>query len=1164
MVEKKLLKGLRPKLMLAFLLLSIVPFSIVSVLFLYSYSKDLTEQTTSHLESVREIKKNQVRDYFGELKQQATLFSQSNLAKASIGRGWGFSATFERLGGAMEESRYIAQQMFEPNSWDKLKDQEAGYETTPLFTSVTQGDDPYKKVHSSYHKEYAKLVRESDFSDIALIDTKGNVVYSVTKRKDFGTNIISGPYRQSPQALVYQKLKVRMDHSQNPLELYQFLDFSLNPVSKEVVAYIAIPIMQHSYVRGVIVFEIANQGLNAIMAEREGLGKTGESFVVGNDGRLRSDLSLTPAYSVANSFTNGQYRLSSFPVNTGLKGDTGAGKHLSYQGEEVLAAYTQVSVLGSNWALVTEISVEEAFALTRQLEKLVVSLAFIFVILFILFSRWLSNSITAPLLNLTWSAELVAAGDLEKPIRGVNPDGDEIGRLAHSFAHMQYSVSEKLQLIGQQKQELEAQVELIQKQNKELQVADKLKDEFLANTSHELRTPIHGIVGMAESLIAGSAGELTQPQRQQLALIIKSSEGLARLVNDLLDYHKMRYGQLPINLQPIDLNSVVNLVFDLCQHLIGNKPVRLINQLEEKLPIIYADELRLEQVLYNLIGNAIKYTPEGKVVIGAVSDEEWVSIVITDTGIGMKEEQIKHIFEPLVQVRDDKHRAKSGYGLGLSVSKQLVNLMGGEIQVSSKPDLGSTFSFSLPLSTTQDIEPVVATEAKDQHLLLDTEEDQSLIEPFQLQYQMVEDPNSRTILVVDDEMINLQILQNLLSLQGYQVFCCQDGHEALAVLEVEKPDLMLVDVMMPTMTGFELCQKIRETYDMLSLPVIFLTALNQPKDLIEGFEAGANDYLVKPFCKDELYARIDAHIKAKASTEQLVENKLLKQEITEHISVQQGLQSTQRRLMVMLEQANEPLIGITLDGLIQFVSYGAEILFQLEQEEMLHATVDKLLVAPFNTQLDAVTDGQNESHELELACVNVNGPFFEKVTITPAKFDNNPGWSIIFHRIPEGVSEQSSSPRVSALSKAINSLSKYVVATDGKLIEELRGLGPDFTELADKLVQGAPADADPIRTQIVDVMRHSLDYWQKATNESKIELAEKSKLWRVYLDRSSLQTRTLDKYLQIDTLPKSPRWRTVLSTAEYVLENCELEGELRGKVELSKNALRLQVSKVDN
>ncbi len=339
----------------------------------------------------------------------------------------------------------------------------------------------------------------------------------------------------------------------------------------------------------------------------------------------------------------------------------------------MLAAYTQVKVFDTEWAFIAEISTREAYAPIRQLETLVIVLGAGSVLLLILFSRWLSHSITAPLRSLTEAAEQVADGALDHPI-AIERTGDDIDRLAEAFRHMQRSVKDKIELIEQQTQELQQQVKLTHKQNLSLQQADKLKDELLANTSHELRTPIHGIKGMAESMLA-SQQDLTEGQQKQLGLIIKSADGLARLVDDLLDYHQMRYGQLEIHSQPVSSKGVIRLVLDLCQHLVQAKPLTLVDISPAELPPVLADEQRLEQVLYNLVGNAIKYTPQGKVVISAIVENNFLRIKVTDTGIGIAPDHLEHIFEPLVQMSPEL--SKQGAGLGLSITRQLVHLMGG-------------------------------------------------------------------------------------------------------------------------------------------------------------------------------------------------------------------------------------------------------------------------------------------------------------------------------------------------------------------------------------------------------------------------------------------------------------------------------------------------------
>ncbi len=295
-----------------------------------------------------------------------------------------------------------------------------------------------------------------------------------------------------------------------------------------------------------------------------------------------------------------------------------------------------------------ELPEEEAFSRIRQLEKIFAVAMITAIVLVIIASHWLSNSITAPLLRLTWAAERVSAGDMEQEITSTERS-DEIGRLATSFARMQRSIREKITLIRKQNTELEQNLQVIQQQNDDLQTADKLKDEFLATTSHELRTPLHGMVGIAESLLAGASGPVQHTQRRQLEIMINSGQRLTNLVDDLLDYHKMRYGDMDINKQAVDVASAVRLVLELSGHLLGSKPVRIINQIPDDLPLVLGDEQRLEQVLYNLVGNAIKYTSEGKIILSATILENQLRIQVVDTGQGIPPEQLEHIFEPLIQ-----------------------------------------------------------------------------------------------------------------------------------------------------------------------------------------------------------------------------------------------------------------------------------------------------------------------------------------------------------------------------------------------------------------------------------------------------------------------------------------------------------------------------------
>ena len=426
--------------------------------------------------------------------------------------------------------------------------------------------------------------------------------------------------------------------------------------------------------------------------------------------------------------------------------------------------------------------------------------------------------------------------------------------------------------------------------NVELQKLDQLKNEFLANTSHELRTPLNGIIGIAESLIDGATGELPQATRSNLALVVSSGRRLSNLVNDILDFSQLRHKTLELQLKPVDLHSITEVVLTLSRPLIGNKNLQLINAIPVDLQLAQADENRLQQILHNLVGNAIKFTPSGTVEVKAklvtgneqssipnfqfpISNSQipipnpnsqiqiphsQIQITICDTGIGIPEDKLDRIFESFEQVEGSTSREYGGTGLGLAITKQLVELHQGEIKVESTIGQGSRFTFTLPVSQGQ-IDPIPQVAAIQERIILSSLETQhTTANPSPTPN------NSQTIkiLIVDDEPINCQVLVNHLSLQNYEIIQASNGEEALATIENGfKPDLILLDVMMPRMTGYEVTQRLRERFPPTEVPILLLTAKTQVTDLVCGLEVGANDYLTKPISKDELLARIKTHIR---------------------------------------------------------------------------------------------------------------------------------------------------------------------------------------------------------------------------------------------------------------------------------------------------------------
>jgi two-component system sensor histidine kinase ChiS len=389
-----------------------------------------------------------------------------------------------------------------------------------------------------------------------------------------------------------------------------------------------------------------------------------------------------------------------------------------------------------------------------------------------------------------------------------------------------------------------------------LEAHDKLKDEFLANTSHELRTPLNGIIGLAESLIDGVTGELPDKTKANLAMIMGSGKRLFALVNDILDFSKLKQKELELQLKSVGLREIVDIVLTLSQHLKGQKDLQLINAIDFNLPLAYADENRLQQIFYNLVGNAVKFTKSGTVEVTAKVISQNIEICVADTGIGIPADKLERIFESFEQAEGSTAREYGGTGLGLTVTRQLVQLHGGNIWVESTPAIGSQFKFTLPIAEGREIKRPSQSLVSNKTLLETVVSAETVVSTSQIREGQFK------ILAVDDEPVNLQVLVNHLSLHDYTVIQASSGFEALRLLEDGlKPDLILLDVMMPKMTGYEVMRKIRETYELNELPTILLTAKNQISDLVTGLEVGANDYLMKPVSKNELLARVKIHLK---------------------------------------------------------------------------------------------------------------------------------------------------------------------------------------------------------------------------------------------------------------------------------------------------------------
>ncbi|MDX2249307.1 MAG: response regulator [Bacteroidia bacterium] len=388
----------------------------------------------------------------------------------------------------------------------------------------------------------------------------------------------------------------------------------------------------------------------------------------------------------------------------------------------------------------------------------------------------------------------------------------------------------------------------------QLRRIDMLKDQFLANTSHELRTPLLGIIGLAESM---SHRIQNAEDQEDISMIISSGRRLSYLVDDILDFSRLRNSDIALQCRPVHIRSMADVVIKNFAALVQGKNIQLINTISEDISSANADENRLLQVFFNLVGNAVKFTEEGHIQISARETNDMLEIAVADTGIGIQEDQQETIFQEFTQGDATITRNYAGTGLGLPISRKLVELHGGHLWLESVPGKGSTFFFTLPVSHEKTYS---TTPLSSLNYIQPAAPNFPEIKTTEIITEGIQ-PQRVHILIVDDEPVNQQVLKNHLISQRFRISQALNGEDALRIIESDDSiNLVLLDVMMPRMSGYEVCEKIRRKHLAAELPIIMVTAKNQVQDLVQGLSSGANDYIAKPFSREEFLARIHTQL----------------------------------------------------------------------------------------------------------------------------------------------------------------------------------------------------------------------------------------------------------------------------------------------------------------
>lgn len=373
----------------------------------------------------------------------------------------------------------------------------------------------------------------------------------------------------------------------------------------------------------------------------------------------------------------------------------------------------------------------------------------------------------------------------------------------------------------------------LEKAKLEAERANKVKSEFIATMSHELRTPMNGVLGIAQIL---ERSGLNKMQKEYVDMILRTGNALSSIINDVLDLSKLEAQQLKLESRTFNLEQLCRNALDMFIPESESRNLLIKLNYQPGTPHFFiGDPLRIQQVLINLVGNAVKFTPNGSVHLTVASkpltfQDAELNLSVKDTGIGIAANKIDHLFEPFIQADQTTTRKFGGTGLGLAVSKKLIHLMDGSIHVESQEGNGSRFWVTLTL-------PVADAE--------DMPSDRHLISPAEIW-------SSAKVLLVEDDKVSQVVSLNLLRQIGLNVDLAENGRQAVDAWRWGQYDLIFMDCRMPEMNGYDAAQSIRELEVETKIPIIALTANSSPEDIQRCLDSGMNDVLTKPFKKERL------------------------------------------------------------------------------------------------------------------------------------------------------------------------------------------------------------------------------------------------------------------------------------------------------------------------